>query len=384
MHKFENIESPKNKFEIMQLPEIVIKDKKNLTLAYILLSVYKNDYNNENNELVNKLSHYFRENKLNKDILDPLKEIKVSEKDGIDDELIYNICLTDNIRDLNYLEIFAKKHKNYNSDINELSKYFFELLKKFEEELPDQLRQDFDKYISTDISVKSEEIGDYRDRIKKLIEFFKVKRETTNIKELVLLPANPLLTKQSGAAFIFPDKVYIQSDNDNKDNFEHEFLHSVINPIVNKLDKQLSNEEKEKLSSMAPYYLKAEKENGGQDYGTNYFSLLCEEFIRTYIDVYKKKEGFLNYSKFNRFIQQLKEEEFNLLLENKVNFRIYCKKLNINSLKDLKDNGLQFYDKFLKNELRVLVYKIYQDFESRDNKNMSFEDFILNKFKNYI
>ncbi len=100
---------------------------------------------------------------------------------------------------------------------------------------------------------------------------------------MTILPTDFLYHKESGTLFQFGDEIMIRSHIDNPDNLEHEFLHSVINPIVDKLAEKLSEEKKQKISRIGSYKLRVE-----ENYGNGFYSLLCEEFIRTYNDVLQR------------------------------------------------------------------------------------------------
>jgi len=71
--------------------------------------------------------------------------------------------------------------------------------------------------------------------------------------------------------------VIISSHIENPNNVEHEFMHSFINPIVEKFADQLTDDEKQQIVNSSSRGLKVD-----QGYGEDWFSLLCESIIRTY------------------------------------------------------------------------------------------------------
>ena len=188
----------------------------------------------------------------------------------------------------------------------------------------------------------------------------------------------PIYRKDSGYAFVFGEELVLKTHIDNPDNLEHEFSHSMINPIVEKLSQQLTDEQKEKISKLANEKLK-------QDYGEGYFSLLCEEFIRTYNDVFKKGEQLQTYETFAQKISGISEEQFQKFLTQSKSFKARCEELGITTVEDFKNKSQEYFEIFEKNQLRDLIFEIYQEYSNHlDKKTKNFEKFILEKFLSKI
>lgn len=187
------------------------------------------------------------------------------------------------------------------------------------------------------------------------------------------MPTDPLDKKDSGSAFVFDNELVLKTHIDNTDNLDHEFSHSIINPIVEKLSECLSSEQKDKISQLASRELK-------QDYGSDYFSLLCEELIRTYNDVFKKGERPQRYEDFNQNISSVDDEMFQKVLNKNDNLRKKLEQLNIGSLAELKEKAEEYYNKFQKNQLRDIIFGLYQEYSSSTSRGgINFEDFILKR-----
>lgn len=155
-------------------------------------------------------------------------------------------------------------------------------------------------------------------------------------------------------------------------------MHSIINPIIDKLATQLSVEQQEKISQLGSYRLKF-----AERYGDNCYSLLCEEFIRTYHECIQKNEKPRNQDDFVAMANGLNEEKFHLILEEDENIRKNCSALGISSLSDLKERAIDYYNRFEKNELREIIFSFYQEYLQSDNQ-VNFEDFVLNNFSQRI
>ncbi|MEK7120265.1 MAG: hypothetical protein AAB824_01865, partial [Patescibacteria group bacterium] len=189
-----------------------------------------------------------------------------------------------------------------------------------------------------------------------------------------LMPPDPLDRINTGSAFIFGEELVLKTHIDNPDNLEHEFSHSMINPIVEKLSQYLTDEQKEKISELA-------SENLKQDYDEGYFSLLCEEFIRTYNDVFKKGEKPQTYETFVQKISGISEEQFQKFLAQSKNLKARCEELGITTIEDFKNKSQEYFERFEKNQLRDLIFEIYQEYSNRpDKETENFERFVLAKF----
>lgn len=226
-----------------------------------------------------------------------------------------------------------------------------------------------------DADMRLERIEETRERIEIIINFFKPDSKTTPVKKVTFVP-DPLLSPTSGRNFsAFPGEQIILSHIDNTLNQDHEFSHGIINPIVEKLSQQLTEGEKERISELASLKLK-------QDYGEGHFSLLCEEFIRTYVEVFSKGKAPQTYEDFVRKISDISEADFQKSLTESGSFKIRCDTLGIHSIDELREKSQEYFEKFEKNPLRDLVFELYQDYQNRpDGESQNFEAFVLTKFQ---
>ena len=188
------------------------------------------------------------------------------------------------------------------------------------------------------------------------------------------MPTDQLDRINTGSAFVFGEELVLKTHIDNPDNLEHEFSHSMINPIVEKLSQLLTDEQKEKISQLANKKLK-------QDYGEEYFSLLCEEFIRTYNDVFKKGEKPQSYEDFVQKISGISDDQFQKFLSQSESLKVRCGELGIVTVEDFKNKSQEYFERFEKNQLRDLIFELYQEYSNRpDKETENFERFVLAKF----
>ena len=381
---YPNIEKPKERekkeptFEVMKTPEIVVQEEKGAQLFSLLLKAENSNWGETETPLSKETVKYFRDNPISPEIL---KTIKNFHEGGIDEETLYNFALTyQHPERVEKVLEMVEKYKPNVKNPQEVYQKVLTLLEHFDQTFSTSpLAEKFSAEIERDRNERLQRIEETKKRIEKLIDFFKPDSKTTNVKKINFVPTDPLYKKNSGRAFsVFPGEQIIISHIDNVDNQDHEFCHAIINPIVEKLSQQLTDEQKEKISQLASEKLK-------QDYGDDHFSLLCEEFIRTYNDVFKRGEKPQTYEDFVQKISSITEDQFQKFLADSQNLRARCEQLEIKTIEDFKNKSREYFEKFEKNQLRESIFKLYQEYCSRPNKEVeNFEKFVLEKFPTRI
>jgi len=368
--------------EVMRLPEFDVREEKGATLLSILLKGHNSDWGGHDHQLSSEVEKFFEQNPLNEKSIKFLEEIRALKDGGVDEEALYNIALTYGHPEREEeLFDFISKHKDYIKDPQKIRSDLIATLKQLEDVLPSELTIRFVEATDEDIEKRNQTIHEIQERIKNLIDFFKPSPQTTNVKRITLLPTDFLYRKESGSAFQFNDEIILRSHIDNPSNLEHEFLHSVINPIVDKLSEKLSEEQKQKISRLGSHRLRVE-----ENYGEGFYSLLCEEFIRTYNDVVQRGEKPMTHEDFVQKINEVDEKKFAELLQKNKTLKSRCYQLGIDKLQDLKDNSQEYFDRFERNELRDIVFSFYQNYiqgKEKDDK-ITFEDFVLKEFEKEI
>ena len=377
---YPNMEKPKEPekkeatFEVMGIPEIVIQEEKGAQLFSLLLTAENPEWGETEAPLVKETANYFCNNPLNPEIIKTIKDFYIQ---GIDEETLYNLALTYQHpeRVEKVLEMVAK-YKPHVKNPQEIHQKVITLLESFNQTFSaSPLAEKFAAEIEQDRNERLARLAETRKRIENLIDFFKPDSKTTDTRKLIFVPTDPLYRVNSGRNFsAFPGEQIIISHIDNVDNQDHEFSHGIVNPIVEKLSQQLTDEQKEKISRLASGKLK-------QDYNDGHFSLLCEEFIRTYNDFLKRGERPQTYEDFVQKIYGISEKQFQKELVQSKNFKARCEELGITTIKDFKNKSQEYFERFEKNQLRDLIFEIYQEYSSRPNKKAeNFEQFILSKF----
>lgn len=374
MEKTKEAEKKETGFEVMKTPEIVVQEEKGAQLFSLLLKVENPEWGETETPLAKETVEYFKNNPIDQEIL---KTIKGLYLEGVDEETLYNVALTYQHpeRAEKVLEM-AAKYKPHVKNPQDVYKKVLALLDRFDQTFSaSPLAEKFTAEIERDRNERLQRMEKTRKRIEELIDFFKPDSKTTDVKKLSFVPTDPLYKKNSGRNFsAFPGEQIIISDIENTLNQDHEFSHGIINPIVEKLSQQLTDEQKEKISQLASEKLK-------QDYGDGHFSLLCEEFIRTYTEIVSEGKQPQTYEEFTQKISGITEDQFQKFLAESMSLKARCEQLDIKTIDDFKNKSQEYFERFEINRLRDLIFEIYQEYLSRPNKEAeNFERFVLAKF----
>jgi len=374
MEKPKGAEKNKTGFEVMKTPEIVVQEERGAQLFSLLLKAENPEWGETETPLAKETVEYFENNPLSPDILKTIREFNAQ---GVDEETLYNLALTYQHpeRAEKVLEM-AAKYKPHVKNPQDVYQKVSALLVRFDQTFSaSPLAEKFIAEIERDRNERLQRMEETRKRIETLIDFFKPDSKTTDVKKLSFVPTDPLYKKNSGRNFsAFPGEQIIISYIENTLNQDHEFSHGIINPIVEKLSQQLTDEQKEKISQLASEKLK-------QDYGDGHFSLLCEEFIKTYTEIVSEGKHPQTYEEFTQKISGITENQFQKFLVESKNFKGRCEQLGIKTIEDFKNKSQEYFERFEINRLRDLIFEIYQEYSSRpDKETENFERFVLAKF----
>jgi hypothetical protein len=374
--KLENRIYQNYKFEVIKTPEIIVREEKGAQLLSLLLKAENSEWGETETSLAKETSEYFKESMVDSSILEVLKELHA---EGVDEETFYNIALTyqhpERIKDV--FE-FVVKNKPDIKNPEEVHQRLLAVLEMFDKLFSSSsLAKKFTKYAELDKDKRLKILKITKKRIENLINFFKPDQTTTRVRKISLMPTDPLYKKDSGYAFAFDEELVLKNHIENPDNLDHEFLHTVINPIVEKLSLRLTDDQKRKSSQLASAELR-------QDYGEEYFSLLCEELIRTYCDVFRKGEKLLRYEDFLQKVYDIKEDKFIELITQSEGFKERCEELDIKTVEDFKKKSREYFERFYKNQLRDLCFELYEEYNREKERGINFESFLLERFKNKL
>ena len=367
----------------MNVPEIVVQPEKGTHLLSIILKGHNPEWGNCDSELAKLTEQHFSEHPLNTDIKNTIEKLT---KEGVDEESLYNLSLTyQNPERAGHVFDMLEKHKGVKRiEAEESQRKLIEALGILDKDPSlDGLKKKFTEETQKDIAIRQEQLEASQQRIGKLIDFFRPKSETTEIERVNLLPTDFLYHKRSGKSFSFgKELILMSSPEDSTEGQAHEFLHGIINPIIDKLDKSLTEGHKRKIVELASGKIK-------QHYGEeNYYSHLCEGFIRTYLNVFEKGEKPQTYKNFRELISQKipNDDQFQEILTSDRELRQRCSALGISNLKELTKKSKDYFETYEEDKLGDIIYDFLGDYkkESLNKPELTFEDFISRKFVRHL
>ncbi len=369
---------PEERMKIMEMPEIVIRPERDTNLMSVMMKGCNPEWGNREHELAKLTERYFTEHPLDQKIKDVIREL---QKRGTDEESLYYLSLAHQHPERAEAAFnVLRRHKEIENP-EEAQQKLAEAFNLFDsEQFFRELGDKFTEYTKEDIRERERCLAESEKRIKKLIGFFQPKAQTTEIEKVNLLPTDFLYHKRSGKSFgLGKELIVMAPPEDSIDGQAHEFLHGVINPIVDKLDKNLSEDHKSKIIKLASGKIK-------QHYGEeNYYSHLCEGFIRTYLNIFEKGRKPQTLKNFQELISQNipDEKQFQEILAKDKELKQRCEVLNISSPEELSG---RYFDIYERDRLGETLYRFYQDYkkESSEKPELTFEDFVLQKFTEHL
>jgi hypothetical protein len=91
--------------------------------------------------------------------------------------------------------------------------------------------------------------------------------------------------------------------------------------------------------------------------------MLCEELINTYTECVKRNKTPESFESFQQKIQSISDEDFNETLHSKDKGES-LRQLGIKTKSELLERAGEYYDRYIKNQLRESLYEIYKDYNS--------------------
>jgi hypothetical protein len=214
-----------------------------------------------------------------------------------------------------------------------------------------------------------EHIPAVKERLSEINAYFNAE-EGEYPRKVILVPAEGIIkTDNSGSSFHVGDAAVILSHAGNLDNVGHEFLHGMINPMTEELKHRLPEE---KILALASDRYKID-----DMYGEHALSLLNEELIRTYNDIIRSDGAPPSPEEFKKKIESLTDETFAHILTNEPHTGKRLKNMGINTLKEFQERSVEYYERYIKNELRERIYGLYREFEAKKEvqPDLKFKDF---------
>lgn len=367
----------RNKAEIMKIPKIIIQEEWRNQLVSILLKANDSSWMDCEGKLSKETIKYFKSNPLAPELSTRLKKLI---SDWVDMEFMYDIALANrNSEKKAKVMTMAKRWKSKVTNPEEAFERFSEILDDFDKSFSSsKLATKFKRELENDMKKRMEKIWETEQMVEDIFTFFRPDPKTANVQKVVFMPTDPLFWNNSWIWCMFFPEFIIKSSVDNFSNQEHEFLHWIINPIVDNFSLILSENQKSKIAELANIKLQ-------KDYWKDYYCLLCEEVIRTYNDNFNKWKKPLKFEDFEKNIFSIDDKIFQKYLEQNEAPAKWCAEKWIKSITDLRNDLREFYEKFERNKLREIIFRLYEDYSKQsDKEKVNFEQFLLKNFVKYL
>lgn len=367
--KIERLKIP----ELMSMPEIKTEVNQGYFWYTILQKAINPDWEqlSDEHKFSGQLDEYFVKNKIEQDLKN--KWFEIISKIGNDEILFWFSLAVDNPELESGVFEDCEKYKDLEkANAQRLFQLFKTIIDKFREKYQN-IWSLLEPYLNEDSEKKK--LTTEKVIIQQSLDYFRPKKETSDIQKVNYLPTNFLIKKTKGSGFSAKNQGIIASHFENLQSKRHEFLHFIINPITEKLD--LTEEQEERIVGMANRNLVVE-----QKYGEHPKSLLNETLIRVYCGLVENRRP-ANLRSFKDLIAKLYAEQFKKIRDEK---RESFDEMGIKNLEDLKSKAEEYFEKNLEDKLAEKIYQLYQDFdkEKQINPKLTFEDYFLESYQRIL
>jgi hypothetical protein len=343
-------------------PSIEVGCFEDIESTMIFYAVSKNIEEEWGNEQEEDIAKSFN-SELPQELIDSYEKIKVLSKDN-DETLAWLAFATDKDEEIKDFVIDQLiKHKDFTIDeAKDLLEEFTSFLKNSKDSIDVASLRDF---VEKDVKNREEGLKDTQARLDEAIRFFRP--ECIGIEKVVYLPTNPFEKKQSGRGIDTGSTFYINSEKDNEVNEVHEFLHIIINPILEKI--VLNKKEQESILDLCPDRLIDYPEPS---------SILAEEIIRTYGSGINK-DNCPSFDNFKKRMMMIDREAIQRILDEENSERGFIAESPDELLGS--DEALRtYYDR----HADVLSERIWHLFEGYMDSHDNFQNYFMAHYREIV
>jgi hypothetical protein len=219
----------------------------------------------------------------------------------------------------------------------------------------------------------NEHIPEVEERLAEINAYFNP-AEGEYPRRIVLVPSDTILSSaNSGSSYHIGDTVVILAHSGNIDNVGHEFLHGIVNPMTEALQERLPEQRIVALAS--------DKYKIDEGYGEHALSLLNEELIRTYNDVVRNGEALPSLEGFKSRLSEITDEDLAGILASDPGTSRRLEQMGIASLDELKSRAEEYFERYMKNELREKIFGLYREYDEQKRvlPDLKFKDFFAER-----
>ncbi|MFC1721348.1 hypothetical protein ACFL0Z_00345 [Patescibacteria group bacterium] len=254
---------------------------------------------------------------------------------------------------LSYLEEFNSLYEEYSDKSSDLIKKIRPLFEKDAKER------------------KQSQQEQYQSEIGKIVDFYVPKKDTSKIEKVVYVATAGMMSGEGVSINL--DKTGLIAGCVNFDGDRHEFVHFIIDPIVEGMD--FTDQELNLIDEMTPELMH-------QRYGIP-LAHLGETLNNAYVNYFSK--GETQYGSYKKQVLSLGEDGFQREMKA-LDLKKVLAQFKINTYQEWLENLDEVYQNAFKSELVDRSIKLYEDYSKYEslNPDSHFEDFFLKNYKDLL
>jgi len=266
----------------------------------------------------------------------------------------------------------ALSHESSDRELEETKSDFRDSLQAFREEYPKIEDIVIPEFEQAKDDLESRRSG-YVERFKNAVNFFRPKKSTADVKKATIVASGEMLSSL-GTLYNRGEEITI-FDGGDVETGTHEFLHSIINPLVQKVE--FTDEEVERVGQLIPPNVRDNYEQGA--------GALSETLINAYLRVFTK-ETTVKEALMSRY-KDLGRSEFDRAMRSGSHFTEMMGKIGVKSFSDWTDDKKEeMYRKYFEDGLMERCVSFYSEYEKeREGKPFfTFEDFFQENYRKLL
>ncbi|HPI67129.1 MAG TPA: hypothetical protein PKZ16_01105 [bacterium] len=223
-------------------------------------------------------------------------------------------------------------------------------------------------FTSHDIDKRKEQLPELERKINEAIKFFNPR--PSRLKKIIYLPTNPLTKEQSGYGLEIDENYYVSAELGNEINEIHEFLHSIINPVMEKI--KLSADDEKIILELCPNKLKS------YQYPQ---SILTEEIIRTYKTGFKK-ENEPSFDNFRAKLLSADKSKLQKMLNDEKQQEGAAMAASVTELLTNDKIMRRYYEKYGRDILSERIWQFFAAYSTSGSED--FESYFLDHYQDIL
>lgn len=354
-----------------EVPEVVVAPERSLQLLSILLRGYDRTWGEPQSKLAVAVDEHFAQHPLAASTRAALDRIKVLDDDGVDEETLSHLAasLAMPSRTTRALE-FVEQNKSLPVLPRDVRDELAQHLEELQDQLPARLLDRIRTHEQAQRERYERVLPEVRRHVEAALVYFHPSPSLLRTSEVHVVPWDGLFPQRSGSSIDVGDALLLRAAPE-PGALTHEFLHQFINPIAKNTIAGLDAKSRASISQSASLRLTQDEQYGGDPE-----VLLAEELIRTYTDVIARGQQPETESAFTDKLRRLSDAEFATLSQQEP-LRSRLRALDVTSRADLVGAAPELWRRFERNELRVRLFSLYEDYTAAAAKDpqLRFEDF---------